>query len=390
MNTLTLPLIFMLAIGFSCAICTGEEGDQILDGIGETDLVARYIFSGDAEDASRHNRHATLHGTKGTYVRDDKFGTVLSLSGKDGGYVVIPSQTLAGVDAISVTAWVNLATARPGQRLFDFGQDKTTSFSCAPTDPNTEKSYRVCITSRGSAEFGPQSPRVETGRWIHLAVVLDPAGQTVSSYADGVRVGHATGVTVALEHVLDQENADKNRLYIGKSHYSTDPNLNGRLHDFRVYSIALSSKQVVEIYRGALSEEEIAALDEQTRTEIQTSEATSHAEVTIFPEALGLTEVPDISAETNVGHLPQLPHMIEGVYRDGVAGPKVRVMWPFSDTNQQVLKPGTYAVIGEVPGTDFQPKATVTVREVAVPESTPKHMLEPFPLGQVVLNLDTR
>jgi DUF1680 family protein len=383
-------MMFMLAIGFSCAICTGEEGDQILDGIGETDLIARYLFGGDAEDASRHNRHAILHGTKGTFVEDDKFGTVLSLPGKDGGYVVIPSQALTGVEAISVTAWVNLTTATPGQRLFDFGQDKTTSFSCAPTDSNTEKSYRISITAEGASEFGPRSLRIETSRWIHLAVVLDPGGQTLSSYADGVRVGHATGVTLALDQVLDQENAAKNRLYIGKSHYSAEPTLNGKLHDFRLYSIALSSGQVAAIYRGALSEEEIAALNEQPSGELQTPGATSHAEATILPEALGLTAVPDISADTLVGHLPQLPHMIEGEYRNGAAGPKVRVIWPFSESNQQVLTPGTYTVVGEVPGTDFRPKATVTVRALVVPESAPKRMLEPFTLGQVILNLDNQ
>ena len=387
---LTLPLTFLSVMVISCASCAGEEGDQILDGIGETDLIARYIFNGNAKDASRHNRHATLHGTKGSFVEDDKFGTVLSLPGKDGGYVVIPSQTLTGVEAISVTAWVHLTKATPGQRLFDFGQDKTSSFSCAPTDPNTEKGYRVCITSKESTEIGPKSLRVETGRWIHLTVVLDPAGQTLSSYANGVRVGHAAGVTISLEQVLDQENADRNHLYIGKSHYSTDPNLKGKLHDFRIYSIALSSKQVADIYRGALSEDEIAALAEKPSTEIQTSTASSHAEITTLPEALGLTAVPDISADTIVGHLPQLPHMIEGEYRNGAAGPKVRVIWPFSESNQQVLTPGTYTVVGEVPGTDFRPKATVTVRALAVHESAPKRMLEPFSLGQVVLNLDNQ
>jgi DUF1680 family protein len=368
----------------------GEEGDQILDGMGETDLIARYLFSGNAEDASRHNRHATLHGTKGSFVGDDKFGTVLSLPGKADSYVVIPSQILSGVESMSVTAWVHLTTATPGQRLFDFGQDKTTSFSCAPTDPNTEKSYRVCITSKGGTEFGPTSPRVETGRWIHLAVVLDPANQTLSSYADGVRVGHATGVTLTLDQVLDQENTDKNRLYIGKSHYSTDPNLNGKLHDFRIYSIALSNKQVARIYRGALSEDEIAAMDEQPSAELQKSDASSHFDVTTLHEALGLTDVPDISVGTTVGHLPQLPHLIEGVYRTGVEGPKVSVIWPFSKSNQQVLKVGTYTVTGRVPGTDFKPKATVTVRESAIPESAPKRMLEQFALGQVALNLDNQ
>jgi hypothetical protein len=105
---------------------------------------------------------------------------------------------------------------------------------------------------------------------------------------------------------------------------------------------------VAAIYRGALSEEEIAALNEQPSGELQTPGATSHAEATILPEALGLTAVPDISADTLVGHLPQLPHMIEGEYRNGAAGPKVRVIWPFSggprissQTHVGAIYPGT-------------------------------------------------
>lgn len=372
------------------SISLGEEGDQILDGIGETDLIARYPFSGDAEDASRHNRHATLHGTGGTYVADDKFGKVLSLPGKDGGHVVIPPTALNGVEAISVTAWVNLTTATPGQRLFDFGQDKSSSFSCAPTDPNTEQSYRVSITAKGVPELGPKSLRVETGRWVHLAVVLNPAAKTLSSYADGVRVGHVTDVTTSLEQVLDQENADRNHLYIGKSHFGSDPNLDGKLHDFRIYSTALSDSQVAGIYRGALSEEEIAALGDLKPDQIPATDVVPPSKITTLPEALGLSGVPDIAVDTTVGLLPHLPPMIEGSYPDSAAGPMVRVVWPFSKSNQQVLKPGTYTVTGEVPGTDFKPKATVTVRESAAPEPAPKHLLEPFPLGQVVLDLDNR
>ena len=50
-----------------------DGGDQFLDGIGETALVARYVFDGNVEDSSRHNRHATLRGTGATYV-EDKIG----------------------------------------------------------------------------------------------------------------------------------------------------------------------------------------------------------------------------------------------------------------------------------------------------------------------------
>ena len=32
-----------------------QSGDQILDGIGETGLIARYVFDGDIKDWSRNN-----------------------------------------------------------------------------------------------------------------------------------------------------------------------------------------------------------------------------------------------------------------------------------------------------------------------------------------------
>jgi DUF1680 family protein len=107
--------------------------------------------------------------------------------------------------------------------------------------------------------------------------------------------------------------------------------------------------------------------------------------------ASALVSVPNITAETVVGHLPRLPYTIPGQYRDGVTGPQVRVVWPAPTDNQQVLETGTYAVTGTVPGTTFQPTATVTVRQVpeAGPESRgPQRHIEPFPLGQVVLNQD--
>ena len=49
-------------------------------------------------------------------------------------------------------------------------------------------------------------------------------------------------------------------------------------------------------------------------------------------------KVPDISVETIVGHLPQLPHTIPGAYRDGAKGPKVRVIWPSPVDNRITLE----------------------------------------------------
>jgi hypothetical protein len=46
-----------------------QGGDQMLDGIGETSLIARYQLNGTAEDSSRNQLHAKVMGT-GAFVED--------------------------------------------------------------------------------------------------------------------------------------------------------------------------------------------------------------------------------------------------------------------------------------------------------------------------------
>ena len=50
-------------------ITAAQGGDQFLDGIGETGLVARYVLNANAEDSSRNQFHATLRGNGGTSSR---------------------------------------------------------------------------------------------------------------------------------------------------------------------------------------------------------------------------------------------------------------------------------------------------------------------------------
>ena len=102
----------------------------------------------------------------------------------------------------------------------------------------------------------------------------------------------------------------------------------------------------------------------------------------------GLINVPDIKVETPIGHLPHLPYYIPGTYREGADGPLVRVIWPAPNDNRDVARAGTYTVTGTVPGTEFKPKAVVTVSAEAAAGPPPKLNLEPFPLGQVVLAPD--
>lgn len=380
--------MFIFGFGFPPTVVLAQTGgDQFLDGIGETALIARYIFKGNVEDTSRNALHATLHGTKPAYIQDPQFGQVLSLpGGTNGGYVQLPGKTLLGEDTISVTGWVFLRdTSQPWQRFFDFGQDTARNFFCTPIGPDTSEGYRARITATGwTQEKGPVSERIATGHWVHLAVVLDAANKTLSTYADGVRVGHATDVDLSLEQILNQENDAINRLYLGKSAYDTDPDLNAMIYDVRLYRIALTDRQVATIRNNALSgpeKGEAGGMPASSSTSAQS--ATSSAALSRVSD---LIDVPDIVAETIVGTLPHLPCHIPGLYRDGVKGPLVRVIWPSPVDNNQVRHIGVYTVSGVVAGTKFQPKACVTVKAASekTPEG-PQRDLEPFPLGQVLL-----
>jgi len=92
----------LFTVILSCLISPevrSAEGDQFLDGIGETALIARYLFNGNLEDRSRNSFHAVLYGQGGVFVDDEQFGKVLSLpGGPQGAYVQIPGQALVDIE----------------------------------------------------------------------------------------------------------------------------------------------------------------------------------------------------------------------------------------------------------------------------------------------------
>ena len=66
------------------------------------------------------------------------------------------------------------------------------------------------------------------------------------------------------------------------------------------------------------------------------------------------------------------------------------VIWPAPANNAQVLTAGIYTLTGKVPGTEFQPKATVKVKASAKKPALPTRQLDTFPLGSVTLLQDDR
>ncbi len=383
MKKLSPALILFLAAGLGLGfgphrLPAQTAGDQILDGIGETALIARYVFDGTTEDRSRNSVHAVMIGGEPAYIEESPFGRVLSLQG---GALQIPGRALAGVDSLSVSCWVHLIAEKPGQRLFDFGRKTGSGFFCELTGPDIDGGFGARITAGGPEAGQGFSARFSSpGRWFHMAVVLDAARRTLTGYIMGREAGRVDNLDIRLEDILDQNHPDDNRLLIGRASGAEKPDLEANLHDLRLYNIALSEEQVKAI---ALGEGGMGGR-RQRAVEPEAPELRSPA------LSLGLREVPDIEVETTAGVLPRLPVHIPGIYEKGVTGPPVRVIWPSPADNSAVLHPGTYTLTGEVPGTPFQPKAVVTVKpaKAAGGAMKPARALEPFPLGRVILNRD--
>jgi len=360
-----------------------QNGDQILDGIGETGMSARYIFNGDLKDWSRNNLHGRFQGSNPEFVNDNRFGKVLSLSGNDNSFVTIPSEALADVESLSISGWIYLRSGQVGQSFFDFGKDAGKHFFVAPIGTKIQKGFLAQLKANERNSKEAVSVAIEMNKWVYLTVVIDAPSKSMSTYVNGKPVAEAKEITQELTAVFDQQSKDKKLLYIGKSMLLGAPYLNAMLHDFRIYRIPLTARQIAGIYNNSQKGAQ------QTAVNVGKSEDDlprfNKDKAQLYNSYL--THVEDVEIETAVENLPRLPVYLKGTYKNGSKGPKVRVLWPSDIDNTAVLKPGKYTITGRVSGTDFKPKAFVTIN-ASKEQITPVSNLEAFHLDQVSLKTD--
>ncbi|HEY4334911.1 MAG TPA: LamG-like jellyroll fold domain-containing protein, partial [Puia sp.] len=364
----------LLQIGLLVAFLTpvnntarAQTGDQILDGIGETGMIARYVFDGDAKDWSRNNWHAGLHGAEVKFVNDSRFGKVLSLPGDNEAFVTIPGEALTDIESLSISGWIYLRSNKPGQHFFDFGRDAARHFFSAPAGTNA----------------------IEGNKWVYWAIVIDLPSKSMTTYVDGKPIGEARSIPKEFAEVTGKQPGEK-QFYIGKSLLPGDPFLNALIHDFRIYRVPLSGMQVAGIYNNGLKGKGINEGVVNTTGKRGAADDLPH-----FPATEAqlynpwLVQVADVEVETVVGYLPRLPSHLAGTYKGEMKGmgPTVRVIWPFATDNSAVLTPGRFTITGRVAGTDLHPKAFVTVKASTKP-TTPGLKLATFDLSRVSLKTD--
>lgn len=350
--------VLLLFISTNIADLKAQSGDQILDGIGETDLNARYVFEEGLRDWSRNGLHGQSGGEELRFIEDKKFKKVLSLSGKDKSYVTFPRLAVEGSGSLSLSGWFFFRSGQSNQFLLDFGTDKNNRFWIAPFGTGKNKDFLIALKSRKQGKEEVASLSTEINEWIHLTFVLDAASKAILVYKNGNLAYTVKDVVFDMDEFFGQKTEAS--LILGKSDFVKNSSLQANLHDFRIYNVALTESQIKRIFRNATRGLNEGFVNTQKGV---VDELPRFSESNFQSYNKYLLEVEDVEVETLVGELPRLPRYLKGKYKEGIDGPPVRVSWSMPVENKITSEAGTYSIVGSVHGTDFKPTAVITVKE---------------------------
>jgi hypothetical protein len=206
-------------------------------------LVAYYKFnesSGkNAADASGNGRTASLSGT--TFLSAGHSNNCVNMNGS-AQYVTLPAGITTNLTDFTIATWVYLnGTQGWWSRLFDFGAGVTNSagqpmrymFLCPSAGSiqftiSLGSNQTVPNNGAGPAQTVTTASALPLNSWHHVAVTL--AGTTLSIYVDGVLAGSGTVTITPSQLGTTTQNC------IGRSQWTSDPYLIGRVDDFRIYS----------------------------------------------------------------------------------------------------------------------------------------------------------
>jgi endoglucanase len=192
---------------------------------------------------------AAGNGWTGTLVNgplwstSGKFNNAVDLDGTND-YVSLPSGVVNGLTTCTVSAWVYLDAVSSWARMFDFGTGTSNYMFLAPSNGSVIR-FAIRTASVGEQQISGTAA-LSSSAWIHVALVLN--GSTGILYVNGAEVGRNSSMTLTPSSL-----GATTQNYIGKSQFSSDAYLNGRVDDFRIYPDALSAAEVASLASATVS-----------------------------------------------------------------------------------------------------------------------------------------
>jgi hypothetical protein len=140
-------------------------------------------FTGNVSDATANVNDLNNNGTSN--FGNSKIAQGRNLMENQSDYLDLPNNFFSGITNFTFEGWVLLDEYDTNwERIFDFGQNTTINFFFSPsTGTGTPAETRARITTSGAGnEQGPivANSGTITGSWVHWAVVLNDAANTMS------------------------------------------------------------------------------------------------------------------------------------------------------------------------------------------------------------------
>jgi hypothetical protein len=201
------------------------------------ELLVHLPLASDTQDRGGSGRHGSLVGGA-SWGLGRGASQALQLDGVNG-HLALPSGVASELADFTIAVWVHWNAASTHARVFDFGTGDVAYMALTPRDGNGRLKFMITGTT-GIGEQSVTANALPTGRWVHVAVTL--SGRVGTLYVDGAAAGSSSQIELAPWQL-----GATPRNWLGRSQYAADPYFNGRLQDLR-------------IYRGALSETQVAAL----------------------------------------------------------------------------------------------------------------------------------
>ena len=239
------------AIVASYAGITATQSVQVLPPLPTppTQLIHRYSFNDGTANDSVGSANGTFRNGSGA---SSISGGQLNLKGSTNDYVnfgpgIISTNALT-TGAVTFEAWASFNSANTGwARLFDFGASSGSSGAnyifLSPNNANNGGNARMAVTdgAGNGNETGFNTGNLLGRTNLHVVAVFNPAPnrQFLGLYTNGVLVTSTSTGTKQIASINDVTS------FLGHSHWSGDPGLNGSIDEFRIYDGELSPNQIV-------------------------------------------------------------------------------------------------------------------------------------------------
>jgi Glycosyl hydrolases family 43/Concanavalin A-like lectin/glucanases superfamily len=170
-------------------------------------------------------------------------GDGLELTGASGGYLNLPGGLVSGSAAATIEFWATFGTNGDWAQVFDFGnmsgpngQNFLFFAPHAPTNTQT-----LALTSATSANLTLAGTL--DNRTLHVACIVDPAGDYGAIYTNGVLESSGTVAWPALSTVGTEWS------FLGRSLFTGEPYLNASIDELRIYDGRLTPQQIAADYQ---------------------------------------------------------------------------------------------------------------------------------------------